>query len=48
MDLQISLQIVLTHLYLVPPADVVWICDTFENNFEIENGFTKYLKENWR
>ena len=24
---------------------VVWIYDTFDNNFEIKNDFTKYLKE---
>ena len=27
---------------------VVWIYDTFGNNFEIENGFTNYLKESCR
>ena len=25
---------------------VVWIYDTFDNNFGIENDFAKYLKEN--
>ena len=29
----------------VPPAIVVWIYDTFYNNFRIENDFTKYLME---
>ena len=26
---------------------VVWFYDTFYNNFEIENDFTKHLKESW-
>ena len=39
----------LTHEYLRgPPEVVVWIYDTFDNNLEIENGFTKYLKESCR
>ena len=29
----------------VPPESVVWIFDTFDNNFDIEYGFTKYLME---
>ena len=28
----------------VPPEIVVWSSDTFDNNFENENDFTKYLK----
>ena len=33
-----------THYCLiVPPGDVVWIYNTFDNNFGIENDFTKYL-----
>ena len=40
---------ILTHWYLrIPPEIVVWIYDTFENNFEIDKGFTKYLKESCR
>ena len=35
----------LTH-YLVHPEIDVRIDETFDNNFEIENDFTKYLKEN--
>ena len=36
----------LTHLCLrVPTENVVWILDTFDNNFWIENDLTKYLKE---
>ena len=36
----------LTHECLrIPPSIVVWICDTFENNFGIDNDFTKYLRE---
>ena len=27
---------------------VVWVFDTFENNFEIENESTKYVKESCR
>ena len=26
---------------------VVWIFDTYDNNLEIKNNFTKYLKESW-
>ena len=29
----------------VPQEIAVWIFDTFDNNFGIENDFTKYLKE---
>ena len=29
----------------VPPSIVVWIYYTFENNFGIDNDFTKYLRE---
>ena len=28
----------------VPQEIVVWIYDTFDNNFSIENDFTKYFK----
>ena len=36
----------LTHSYFrVPPESVLWTYDTFDHNFKIENGFTKYLKE---
>ena len=36
----------LTHWCLeVPREIVVCIYDTFDNNFEIENYFTKYLKK---
>ena len=36
----------LTHLYLrVSPEIVVWIEDFLDDNFLIENDFTKYLKE---
>ena len=35
----------LTHSCSRIPQDyVVWIYNTFDNNFEIQNGFTKYLK----
>ena len=27
-----------------PPAIVVWNYDTFDNNFDIDNDVTKYLK----
>ena len=30
---------------ILPSEIVVWIYDTFDDNFEIENSFTKYLKE---
>ena len=37
----------LTHSHLrVPPEIVVWINDTFDDNFKIKNHFTKYLKGN--
>ena len=29
----------------VPLKIDIWICDTFDRNIEVENGFTKYLKE---
>ena len=36
----------LTHQYLrVPSEIVVWIKDTFGDNFWIEDDFTKYFKE---
>ena len=39
----------LTYIYFrASPEMVVRITDTFDNNFEIENGFTKYLKESCR
>ena len=28
-----------------PPEIVIWYCDTFDFNFEMEKAFTKYLKE---
>ena len=38
----------LTHKYLiVPPGIVVWIYNTFDNNFGNVKDFTKYLKESW-
>ena len=34
------------HIWVrVPPEIVVWIYDTYDNNFEIVNDFTKYLLE---
>ena len=37
---------ILTHSYLSIPLEiVVWIYDTFDNNFWIKNYFSKYLKE---
>ena len=37
--------IALIHEHLkVPPEIVVWIDDTFHNNFWIKNNFTEYLK----
>ena len=37
---------VLTNYYLrVPPEIVVWIFDTLDNVFKIENRFTKCFKE---
>ena len=29
----------------VPPEIDSWIYDTFDNNFDVENNFTKYLWE---
>ena len=38
-----------TYSYLRVPTEIVfWIYDIFGNNFEIENGLTKYLKESCR
>ena len=39
----------LIHQYLGAPQKIVfWSHDTFDHNFDIENGFTKYLKESCR
>ena len=39
-------ELILTHPCLhVPLEIVVWIYDTFDNNFGIDNDFTKYLNE---
>ena len=36
----------LTHLCLREPLEIaVWINDTFDNNLEVKNDFTIYLKE---
>ena len=35
--------------FRIPTEIVIWIYDTFDNNLEIENDFTKYLKEScWK
>ena len=40
---------VLTHLcFRGPPEIAVWIFDIFDNKFETENSFTKYLKKSCR
>ena len=31
--------------FRVPPKSVFWIYNTFENNFGIDNDFTKYSRE---
>ena len=32
-------------IYVILQVGVVWICDNFDNKFQINNSFTKYLKE---
>ena len=37
--------IIILIIIIIEIIIIVWISSTFDNNFRIENGFTKYLKE---